>query len=964
MDNLSGQTIGKYKIFSRLGVGGMARVYKAYQANLDRYVAVKVMHAYLAEEEEFIARFKREAAAIARLRHPNIIQVHDFDVRNDDLYYMVMEFIEGPTLKAELDVRVLQDEPFSLIEITHIISRLARAIDYAHVRGMVHRDIKPANIMFTSDGQIILTDFGIVRMIGFTYNTNTGFLAGTPAYMSPEQGRGKHGDERSDIYSLGIILYELLTGRPPFNADTPLALIKQHIESQMPPPTTFNPNISPEIETILDTALAKNPEYRFQRASELALALQSATGLSASEMLYPPPTKTVASATEETESITPLTPAYTLDKLDTAVQSSPYRGLFAFKEQDAPFFFGRESFTERLITAVQEKSMVAVIGPSGSGKSSVVQAGLIPQLRQEEGWLLLSMRPGSKPFQSIASALVPQLEPTLSETGQIQQTSKFARKLREGRTTLHEIITKLLAKQKELNETDKLLLFVDQFEEIYTLCADANVRQSFLDALVDLVDIQQFNTEANFTLVLTLRTDFLGQALHYRPLSDALQNADIKLGPMNRRELSRAVASPARRQGLKFETGLVARILDDVGNEPGNLPLLEFALTSLWDNRDKRNLSHEAYESIGEVEGALARHADDIYNQLSTDEKEQAHRIFIQMVRPGAGTEDTRRLATREELGEENWRLVQKLAGARLVVTSRDPTGNETVEVVHEALIRGWRRLRQWMSDDRNFRAWQERLRAAQTQWSLSNHDDGALLRGLPLTEAESWLADRELYLSILELDFIQASITARDAEIEAQEQAAEAQRRMKEQERAERQRAEENERRAEESVRYAKRLSRLALALVVVLILAIIAAFSSAQNGSRAANNAATAVANEQTAINAQETAVAALAESEINLNLVATAERVAAERAAAQEQSAIDADNARATAVAAAAELETALDDAEESAEIAVSARNDAEQQSRLSTSRQLAAAALEQLESDPQLALLLALESTNIT
>src|SRR5262245_22777575 len=214
MANLVGKTLGKYRVVARLGRGGMAEVYKAYQPGLDRYVGIKVLHGHLVEDEDFINRFEREALATGKLRHPNIVQVLDFD-REGEIYFMAMEYIDGPTLKDEIKARRTDDQPFTLQEIARIFTALCSAIDYAHARRMVHRDIKPANVMVNQEGQVVLTDFGIARIVGGTQYTQTGALSGTPAYMSPEQGQGERGDERSDIYSLGVMLYEMVTGIVP-----------------------------------------------------------------------------------------------------------------------------------------------------------------------------------------------------------------------------------------------------------------------------------------------------------------------------------------------------------------------------------------------------------------------------------------------------------------------------------------------------------------------------------------------------------------------------------------------------------------------------------------------------------------------------------------------------------------------------------------------------------------------------
>ncbi len=288
--SLEGQTLGKYRLLEPLGRGGMAQVYKAYHPQLDRYVAVKILRSDLVEEQEFLARFRREARAVAALRHPNIVQIYDFDVQND-FYYMVMELLEGDTLKAYLNSLRIRNEKLPLGETVRIFSDVLAGLAYAHSEGIIHRDLKPANIMLTRRGQAVLTDFGIAQIVGGTQYTVAGALMGTLSYMAPEQGLDGHSDARSDIYSLGIAYYEALTGTVPFDADTPLAILMKHINDALPLPRKIDPTIPECFERVALTALAKRPEDRFQSANEMAGRLAAAakeTGIEVPETIHVP----------------------------------------------------------------------------------------------------------------------------------------------------------------------------------------------------------------------------------------------------------------------------------------------------------------------------------------------------------------------------------------------------------------------------------------------------------------------------------------------------------------------------------------------------------------------------------------------------------------------------------------------------------------------------------------------------
>lgn len=269
-DALSGHVLGQYRLVERLGRGGMATVYKAYQPSLDRYVAVKVLSAFLAQDPDFAARFQREARAIAQLNHPNILPVHDYG-QEGDLIYIVMRYVEGGTLQDMLG------RPLDLDTAVEIITQMGGALDYAHQRGIVHRDVKPSNILMADRNWALLGDFGLAKMIGAsTRITQTGIGMGTPTYVAPEQAQGTGVDARSDIYSLGIVLFEMLTGQVPFTGDTSLVVLLKHLKDPPPPPRQINPDIPEPVERLLLKALAKDPRDRFQRAGEMVSALQQA----------------------------------------------------------------------------------------------------------------------------------------------------------------------------------------------------------------------------------------------------------------------------------------------------------------------------------------------------------------------------------------------------------------------------------------------------------------------------------------------------------------------------------------------------------------------------------------------------------------------------------------------------------------------------------------------------------------
>ena len=470
----------------------------------------------------------------------------------------------------------------------------------------------------------------------------------------------------------------------------------------------------------------------------------------------------------------------------------PYRGLFYFREEDAPFFFGRELAIERLMDEIQQNPFVAVVGASGSGKSSVVRAGLVPKLRRDRdtGWEIVILVPTDQPLKALARALLPLLEPLMGEIERLAEAAKLAEHFRSGTISLCDIIGRILEKQ---SGTDRVLIVVDQFEELYTLTSDEELRRRFVDEL--LAASSRAGSRVNITL--TLRGDFVGKVLAYRPLCDRLQDAQINLGPMTREELERAICRPAEKIQLQFEAGLVRRILNDVGDEPGNLPLLEFVLKGLWDKRRGRILLNETYDAIGGVQGAVATKADELFKGFSPEEQKILQRVFLRIVRPSAESGlDTRRRVAFTELPPEGEELVIKLANERLLVTNRSAGGLEkTVEVAHEALISNWSTLRAWLNEDREFLLWRDRLGLLFAQWERCEGSDETLLRGPPLIEAQKWLDQRSEDLSDQERKFISASRQEKERltreEKERQERELEAARKLAD---AQKERAEQAE--------------------------------------------------------------------------------------------------------------------------------------------------------------------------
>jgi WD40 repeat protein len=448
----------------------------------------------------------------------------------------------------------------------------------------------------------------------------------------------------------------------------------------------------------------------------------------------------------------------------------PYPGLAYFGPEDAPRFFGREQAISALVASVAKRSFTALVGASGSGKSSVVLAGLAPKLIAQGGWRSTYFRIGTEPDKNPFAALARALEPLTGERGlsdKLEEVQKLSQKLAAGSISL----TNTIGQCRAANPGKRVLLIADQFEEVFTLVSDEALRNRFIDTLIAAFPDPKAKPP-DVCLVLTLRADFYNMALRHRPLTDRLQDHVENLGPMTRDELRDAIEKPGGVVNVGFEPGLVDTILDDVERRPGSLPLLQFALREMWGRFNTPLLTRADYDAIGGVEGALAKRAHAIFEDATKNETDATsvalfRRLFTRLVTLGEGAEDTRRIVERDELGPEAWALAQKLAGEdnRLVVTAATTPGQETVEVAHEALIRNWPALVDWVNRDRAFISWRNQLRQRLDDWRKSPSDAGTLLRGGPLAVAEEWIARRGDDLNEEEKAFAAVSVALRDTE-------------------------------------------------------------------------------------------------------------------------------------------------------------------------------------------------------
>jgi len=768
-EDLSGRSVLGYDLGERIGSGGFGVVYQAVQRNVERGVAVKIILPEFANQPPFIRRFEAEAQTVAQLEHPHIVPLYDY-WREPNAAYLIMRLLRGGSLETKL-----KQGPIPLSEVQRYLSQVCQGLFLAHRNGVIHRDIKPANILLDEDDNAYLADFGIAKYFDVLVQgdeTERGVMLGSPAYASPEQLRAEAIRPETDIYSLGILLYEMLTGEKPFPGPTPALYIHQHLFEALPSILEQHDSLPPALDLILLKATAKEAQERYHDVpaflEALLAVLATVDGLVA--------------AVEPGETIGPK-----LSTQEVAELKNPYKGLRAFSEADSDDFFGRDNLIHDLLGRVGDSAngrqnlarFLAVAGPSGSGKSSVVRAGLIPALRQggvpgSENWFVVDMIPGPNPTAELAAALI---------RVAVSPPPNMLEQLRQDERGLLRVINQILPD----DDVTELLLVIDQFEEIFTHVADEAHRRHFLDSLVTAI----LDEKSRLRIVVTMRADFIDRPLQYVDFSEVICRRTEFVPPLNADELEDAIVQPLARLGMALEPGLTIQIIHEVGEEPGKLPLLQYVLTELFERRDGVLVTRAAYMSSGGVLGALGRRADEIYTGLNPPVQIATRQLFLRLVTLGEDTDVTRRRVLRSELlglssngkpASDIETAIEAFGRIRLLTFDHDPETREpTVEVAHEALLREWHLLRSWLEEGRaDIRILRQVTRSA-AEWEHSGRDVSFLVPGgARLEQFTRWRDTTGLALTGVEKEFLEASLAADKAQKQREAQQARTRRNLR----------------------------------------------------------------------------------------------------------------------------------------------------------------------------------------
>jgi serine/threonine protein kinase/WD40 repeat protein/class 3 adenylate cyclase len=575
--------------------------------------------------------------------------------------------------------QALERGPWHEQSTIRLLQQIGSALAYAHRRGVIHRDVRPSNILLDEEGNGYLSDFGIASR---PLAEGGGSVSTSSEYRSPEEIAGRPLTEATDQFCLAMVAHELLTGRRP----------------SVPFRFDLDEGVASALAQAIRRASAEDPADRFPSVE----AFLASVG-----------------------------PTLDLGAVETDVSRNPFKGLRPFFEADAVDFFGRDELVNRLVRAVASNRLVTVVGASGSGKSSAVRAGLVPALRRgavagSERWFVADLYPGAHPFDELASALL---------SIATRPMPNLVAELTGDTRALGRIVKQLAPSDAEL------VLVLDQFEELFTRASAAD-RAAFLDAITDLVS----DSHARARVVVTLRADFYDRPLAFSEFARLIEPGLVSVPAPTRDELTAAIREPSQAVGLSVDPALAELILAEVVDQPGALPLLQYTLTELFDARTGSRLTTDLFTVVGGVRGSLSRRAEVIFGSLDPAARTACEQIFLRLVSVEEDAEDTRRRITRaslDDLGIDAGSIEAVLDAYgrhRLVTFDHDPsTRDPTVELAHEALLRGWSRLAGWIDERRQDLITEHHLAAAVSEWEQSGRDPDHLLSGSRLARYEDW---------------------------------------------------------------------------------------------------------------------------------------------------------------------------------------------------------------------------------
>ncbi|MDH3706552.1 MAG: protein kinase [Acidimicrobiia bacterium] len=706
--------LGRYRIGAPLGQGGFAVVLRAHDEGLDAPVAIKVLDRERAFDPDLRERFVREARLLRRVQNPNVVSVFDIGELDDGRPYFVMEFAGGGSIGERFaDIRATNTD------IQAVVLALRSGLGALHRAGIVHRDVKPDNLLIggeaaagatrigpdhlDDDERVLIGDLGLAKD-QLTTGAAATIVGGTPRFRAPEQlDETAAVTPATDTFAATGVVWQLVTGTlPPDDLEPELGLVDEGWAA------------------FFRQGLAARPGDRFESIDQWAEAALAVVDHQVGSL---------------THSSAPI----------VAAGVCPYKGLAAYQPEDAALYFGREALIDELVSRLQLLPTLVVAGPSGSGKSSLVRAGLIPAVERgalsgSHQWPVALMTPGVDPLGNLHRHLVrigPELVPPLDA---------------------------LVADPRAIRSAlppGGALLVIDQFEEVFT--APARDEHAMVALLAELT-----RPEHQVRLVLALRADFYDRCAAHPWLARVINDNQVLVGPMQRSELRRAIEAPARRAGLRFEDGLVEQILDDAGTDSGALPLVAHALMETWLRRRGNELTRAGYDAAGGVTGAIAQSAETAFARLDPAQAASSRQLFLRLVNPTDDNVITRRHLPISDVDAGDRAIVDDWAGARLLTV--DDNG---VEITHEAMLTTWPRLRQWIDESRDDLRTRQRITRATEGWRANERDPDLLYRGTPLDAALGWANDHRADLGADELEFLDASRDQRDAEQAAADAAA-----------------------------------------------------------------------------------------------------------------------------------------------------------------------------------------------